>query len=206
MMNDTLSFEAQWDKLHALLDFQHAHDNTLTIIALGGLSQDVQRLWWQSEAPFDLQPSALLQDSLSLYAQRCWQQYRHDSTLFHALNEHVTACFGCQRHCYFDLELHQHYPDLPLIKFWLASVSCCYREYPVNQGDLWLQHLRLTQAMSLAMEQRSYDPERLIGYGEQWVMIMDVETQWVVVCSDQPFLPFKALGFQFWHCCYPSPH
>ena len=96
--------------------------------------------------------------------------------MFHALNEHVTACFGCQRHCYFDLELHQHYPDLPLIKFWLASVSCCYREYPVNQGDLWLQHLRLTQAMSLAMEQRSYDPERLVGYGEQWVMIMDVET------------------------------
>ncbi len=130
--------------------------------------------WWQSEAPFDLQPSALLKDSLSLYAQRGWQQYRHDTTLFHALNEHVTACFGCQRHCYFDLELHQRYPDLPLIKFWLASASCCCREYPVNQGDLWLQHLRLTQAMSLAMDQRSYALERLVGYGEQWVMIMDV--------------------------------
>lgn len=203
-MNDGLSFEAQWDKLNTLLDFQHAHDNTLIIMALGGLSQDVQRIWWQSEAPFDLHPSALLQDSLSLYAQRSWQQYRNDTALFHALNDHVTACFSSQSHYYFDLELHHRYPDLPLIKFWLASASCCCREYPVNQGDLWLQHLRLTQAMSLAMEQQSYSPDRLVGYGEQLVIIMDVETRWIVICSDKAFFPFKALGCQFWHCWYPS--
>ncbi|MEZ9057276.1 hypothetical protein [Vibrio pelagius] len=180
-----------------MLDFQHAHDNKLIIMALGGLSQDVQRIWWQSEAPFDLHPSALLQDSLSLYAQRCWQQYRNDTTLFHALNDHVSACFDSQSHCYFDLELHHRYPDLPLIKFWLASASCCCREYPVNQGDFWLQHLRLTQAMSLAMEQKTYCPERLVGYGEKCVIIMDVETRWIVICSDKPFLPFKALGGSF---------
>lgn len=58
--------------------------------------------------------------------------------------------------------------------------------------------------MSLAMEQQSYSPDRFIGYGEQLVIIIDVETQWVVICSDQPFLPFMALGLQFWHCCYPS--
>lgn len=203
-MNDGLSFEAQWNKLYSLLDFQNAHDNTLIIMALGGLSQDVQRIWWQSEEPFDLHPSALLQDSLSLYAQRCWQQYRNDTALFHALNDHVTACFSSQSHYYFDLELHHRYPDLPLIKFWLASASCCCREYPVNQGDLWLQHLRLTQAMSLAMEQKTYCPDRLVGYGEQCVIIMDVETRWIVICSDKPFLPFKALGCQFWHCRYPS--
>ncbi|NVC92334.1 hypothetical protein FC650_01475 [Vibrio natriegens] len=203
-MNDGLSFEAQWDKLHSLLDFQHAHDNTLIILALGGLSQDVQRIWWQSEAPFDLHPSALLQDSLSLYAQRGWQQYRNDTTLFHALNDHVTACFDSQSHCYFDLELHQRYPDLPLIKFWLASASCCCRAYPVNQSELWLQHLRLSQAMSLAMEQQSYSPDNFVGYSELMVIVMDVETRWVVICSEKPFLPFKALGFQFWHCWYPS--
>ena len=203
-MNDGLSFEAQWDKLNTLLDFQNAHDNTLIIMALGGLSQDVQRIWWQSEAPFDLHPSALLQDSLSLYAQRCWQQYRNDTTLFHALSDHVTACYGSQSYCYCDLELHQRYPDLPLIKFWLASASCCCREYPVNQGDLWLQHLRLTQAMSLAMEQKTYCPELLVGYGEQCVIVMDVETRWVVICSEKSFFPFKALGYQFWHCWYPS--
>ncbi|WP_203344876.1 hypothetical protein [Vibrio fluvialis] len=48
-MNDDLSFEAQWNKLNTLLEFQNAHENTLVIMALGGLSQDVQRLWWQSE-------------------------------------------------------------------------------------------------------------------------------------------------------------
>ncbi|MBL4244802.1 hypothetical protein L4F31_18545 [Vibrio paracholerae] len=203
-MNDDLSFEAQWNKLNTLLEFQNAHDNTLIIMALGGLSQDVQRLWWQSDEPFDLHPSPLLQDSLSLYAQRNWQQYRNDSTLFHALNDHVTACFSSQGHCYYDLELHQHYPDLPLLKFWLASASCCCREYPVNQGELWLQHLRLTQAMLLAMEQQSESPNSFVGYSEQSVIIMDVETQWIVICSDKPFSPFKALGFQFWHCWYPS--
>jgi len=38
-MNDGLSFEAQWIKLNTLLDFQHAHDNELIIMALcvGGL-------------------------------------------------------------------------------------------------------------------------------------------------------------------------
>ncbi|MBY7869523.1 hypothetical protein KW423_00185 [Vibrio fluvialis] len=203
-MNDDLSFEAQWNKLNTLLEFQNAHDNTLIIMALGGLSQDVQRLWWQSDEPFDLHPSPLLQDSLSLYAQRHWQQYRNDSTLFHALNDHVTACFSSQGHCYYDLELHQHYPDLPLLKFWLASASCCCREYPVNQGELWLQHLRLTQAMLLAMEQQSQCPNSFVGYSEQSVIIMDVETQWIVICSNKPFSPFKALGFQFWHCRYPS--
>jgi hypothetical protein len=203
-MNDGLSFEAQWNKLNTLLEFQNAHDNTLIIMALGGLSQDVQRLWWQSDEPFDLHPSPLLQDSLSLYAQRNWQQYRNDSTLFHALNDHVTACFSSQGHCYYDLELHQHYPDLPLLKFWLASASCCCREYPVNQGELWLQHLRLTQAMLLAMEQQSQCPNSFVGYSEQSVIIMDVETQWIVICSNKPFSPFKALGFQFWHCRYPS--
>ncbi|MBY8044183.1 hypothetical protein KW486_17110 [Vibrio fluvialis] len=203
-MNDDLSFEAQWNKLNTLLEFQNAHDNTLVIMALGGLSQDVQRLWWQSEEPFDLHPSPLLQDSLSLHAQRNWQQYRNNSTLFHALNDHVTACFSSQGHCYYDLELHQHYPDLPLLKFWLASASCCCREYPVNQGELWLQHLRLTQAMLLAMEQQSESPNSFVGYSEQSVIIMDVETQWIVICSDKPFSPFKALGFQFWHCWYPS--
>lgn len=203
-MNDDLSFEAQWNKLNTLLEFQNAHDNTLVIMALGGLSQDVQRLWWQSDEPFDLHPSPLLQDSLSLYAQRNWQQYRNDSTLFHALNDHVTACFSSQGHCYYDLELHQHYPDLPLLKFWLASASCCCREYPVNQGELWLQHLRLTQAMLLAMEQQSQCPNSFIGYSEQSVIIMDVETRWIVICSNKPFSPFKAWGFQFWHCWYPS--
>ncbi|MBY7886534.1 hypothetical protein KW432_01175 [Vibrio fluvialis] len=203
-MNDDLSFEAQWNKLNTLLEFQNAHDNTLIIMALGGLSQDVQRLWWQSDEPFDLHPSPLLQDSLSLYAQRNWQQYRNDSTLFHALNDHVTACFSSQGHCYYDLELHQHYPDLPLLKFWLASASCCCREYPVNQGELWLQHLRLTQAMLLAMEQQSQCPNSFVGYSEQSVIIMDVETQWIVICSNKPFSPFKAWGFQFWHCRYPS--
>ncbi|EKO3378597.1 hypothetical protein ONZ70_003811 [Vibrio fluvialis] len=203
-MNDDLSFEAQSNKLNTLLEFQNAHDNTLIIMALGGLSQDVQRLWWQSDEPFDLHPSPLLQDSLSLYAQRNWQQYRNDSTLFHALNDHVTACFSSQRHCYYDLELHQHYPDLPLLKFWLASASCCCREYPVNQGGLWLQHLRLTQAMLLAMEQQSQCPNSFVGYSEQSVIIMDVETQWIVICSNKPFSPFKAWGFQFWHCRYPS--
>ncbi|MBL4288226.1 hypothetical protein [Vibrio fluvialis] len=203
-MNDDLSFEAQWNKLNTLLEFQNAHDNTLIIMALGGLSQDVQRLWWQSDEPFDLHPSPLLQDSLSLYAQRNWQQYRNDSTLFHALNDHVTACFSSQGHCYYDLELHQHYPDLPLLKFWLASASCCCREYPVNQGELWLQHLRLTQAMLLAMEQQSQCPNSFVGYSEQSVIIMDVETQWIVICSNKPFSPFKAWGFQFWHCWYPS--
>ncbi|ENU5815904.1 hypothetical protein ACE34P_003512 [Vibrio fluvialis] len=203
-MNDDLSFQAQWNKLNTLLEFQNAHDNTLIIMALGGLSQDVQRLWWQSDEPFDLHPSPLLQDSLSLYAQRNWQQYRNDSTLFHALNDHVTACFSSQGHCYYDLELHQHYPDLPLLKFWLASASCCCREYPVNQGELWLQHLRLTQAMLLAMEQQSQCPNSFVGYSEQSVIIMDVETQWIVICSNKPFSPFKALGFQFWHCWYPS--
>ncbi|WP_315905487.1 hypothetical protein [Vibrio fluvialis] len=203
-MNDDLSFEAQWNKLNTLLEFQNAHDNTLVIMALGGLSQDVQRLWWQSDEPFDLHPSPLLQDSLSLYAQRNWQQYRNDSTLFHALNDHVTACFSSQGHCYCDLELHLHYPDLPLLKFWLASASCCCREYPVNQGELWLQHLRLTQAMLLAMDQQSQCPNSFVGYSEQSVIIMDVETQWIVICSNKPFSPFKALGFQFWHCRYPS--
>lgn len=203
-MNDDLSFEAQWNKLNTLLEFQNAHDNTLVIMALGGLSQDVQRLWWQSDEPFDLHPSPLLQDSLSLYAQRNWQQYRNDSTLFHALNDHVTACFSSQGHCYYDLELHLHYPDLPLLKFWLASASCCCREYPVNQGELWLQHLRLTQAMILAMDQQSECPNSFVGYSEQSVIIMDVETQWIVICSNKPFSPFKALGFQFWHCRYPS--
>ncbi|GHX97524.1 hypothetical protein VCSRO210_2468 [Vibrio cholerae] len=203
-MNDDLSFEAQWNKLNALLDYEKAHDNTLPLLALGGLSQDVQRLWWQSDEPFDLHPSPLLQDSLSLYAQRNWQQYRNDSTLFHALNDHVTACFSSQGHCYYDLELHQHYPDLPLLKFWLASASCCCREYPVNQGELWLQHLRLTQAMLLAMEQQSQCPNSFVGYSEQSVIIMDVETQWIVICSNKPFSPFKAWGFQFWHCWYPS--
>ncbi|HDM8051088.1 TPA: hypothetical protein P0E07_004232 [Vibrio fluvialis] len=203
-MNDDLSFQAQWNKLNTLLEFQNAHDNTLVIMALGGLSQDVQRLWWQSEEPFDLHPSPLLQDSLSLHAQRNWQQYRNNSTLFHALNDHVTACFSTQRHCYCDLELHQHYPDLPLLKFWLASASCCCREYPVNQGELWLQHLRLTQAMLLAMDQQSECPNNFVGYSEQSVIIMDVETRWIVICSNKPFSPFKALGFQFWHCWYPS--
>ncbi|ENM3904430.1 hypothetical protein EFU53_002991 [Vibrio cholerae] len=203
-MNDDLSFEAQWNKLNTLLEFQNAHDNTLIIMALGGLSQDVQRLWWQSEEPFDLHPSPLLQDSLSLHAQRNWQQYRNNSTLFHALNDHVTACFSSQGHCYCDLELHQHYPDLPLLKFWLASASCCCREYPVNQGELWLQHLRLTQAMLLAMEQQSECPNSFVGYSEQSIIIMDVETQWIVICSNNPFSPFKAWGFQFWHCRYPS--
>ncbi|MBY7962951.1 hypothetical protein KW476_11100 [Vibrio fluvialis] len=203
-MNDDLSFQAQWNKLNTLLEFQNAHDNTLIIMALGGLSQDVQRLWWQSDEPFDLHPSPLLQDSLSLYAQRNWQQYRNDSTLFHALNDHVTACFSSQGHCYYDLELHQHYPDLPLLKFWLASASCCCREYPVNQGELWLQHLRLTQAMLLAMEQQSECPNSFVGYSEQSIIIMDVETRWIVICSNKPFSPFKAWGFQFWHCWYPS--
>ncbi|MBY7800182.1 hypothetical protein KW450_17910 [Vibrio fluvialis] len=203
-MNDGLSFEAQWNKLNTLLEFQNAHDNTLIIMALGGLSQDVQRLWWQSEEPFDLHPSPLLQDSLSLYAQRNWQQYRNDSTLFHALNDHVTACFSSLGHCYCDLELHLHYPDLPLLKFWLASASCCCREYPVNQGELWLQHLRLTQAMLLAMEQQSECPNSFVGYSEQSIIIMDVETRWIVICSNKPFSPFKAWGFQFWHCWYPS--
>lgn len=203
-MNDGLSFEAQWNKLNTLLEFQNAHDNTLIIMALGGLSQDVQRLWWQSEEPFDLHPSPLLQDSLSLHAQRHWQHYRNNSTLFHALNDHVTACFSSQGHCYCDLELHLHYPDLPLLKFWLASASCYCREYPVNQGELWLQHLRLTQAMLLAMEQQSESPNSFVGYSEQSVIIMDVETQWIVICSNKPFSPFKALGFQFWHCWYPS--
>ncbi|WP_047457265.1 hypothetical protein [Vibrio fluvialis] len=203
-MNDDLSFEAQWNKLNTLLEFQNAHDNTLVIKALGGLSQDVQRLWWQSEEPFDLHPSPLLQDSLSLHAQRNWQHYRNNSTLFHALNDHVTACFSSQGHCYCDLELHLHYPDLPLLKFWLASASCCCREYPVNQGELWLQHLRLTQAMLLAMDQQSQCPNSFVGYSEQSVIIMDVEMQWIVICSNKPFSPFKAWGFQFWHCWYPS--
>ncbi len=65
-MKDDLSFTAQWDKLHTLLDFQNAHDNTLPIIALGRLSQDVQRLRWQPEKPFSSPPFALLQDRLSL--------------------------------------------------------------------------------------------------------------------------------------------
>ncbi|MCE7602170.1 hypothetical protein [Vibrio fluvialis] len=203
-MNDGLSFEARWNKLNTLLEFQNAHDNTLVIMTLGGLSQDVQRLWWQSDERFDLHPSPLLQDILSLYAQRNWQQYRNNSTLFNALNDHVTASFNSQGHCYCDLELHLHYPDLPLLKFWLASASCCCREYPANQGELWLQHLRLTQAMLLAMDQQSQCPNSFIGYSGQSVIIMDVETQWIVICSNKPFSPFKALGFQFWHCWYPS--
>lgn len=34
-MNDGLSFEAQWNKLNTLLEFQNAHDNTLVFMALG---------------------------------------------------------------------------------------------------------------------------------------------------------------------------
>lgn len=204
-MNDGLSFEAQWNKLNALLDYEKAHDNTLPLLALGGLSQDVQQLWWQSEEPFGCYPSALLQDTLSLYAQRCWQQYRNDSELFHVLNDHVIACFdNTACHYYFDLELHQRYPDLPLIKFWLTSASCCCREYPVNQAELWLQHLRITQAMFLAIEQQLYTPDALIGYGERSIIIVDDESRSVVMCNDKPFLPFKSFGFQFCHCWYPS--
>lgn len=202
-MND-FSFEMQWNKLNTLLDVEKAHNNALVILALGGLSQDIQRLWWQSEERFDCYPSPLLQDSLSLHAQRCWQQHRNDTALFHALNDHVTSCFNPQRHYFFDLELHHRYPDLPLIKFWLTSASCCCREYPVNQSELWLQHLRLTQAMLIAMEQQSYGPDWLIGYSEQSVIIIDVETQWIVICGDKPFSPLSAFGFQFWHCWYPS--
>ncbi len=204
-MNEDIPFEAQWNKLTALLDYDKAHDNTLPLVALGGLSLDVQRLWWKSEEPFNTYPSVLLQDSLSLHAQRCWQQYRNDSELFLALNTHVTACFdSTECHYYFDLDLHQRYPDLPLIKFWLTSASCCCREYPVNQAELWMQHLRLTQAMVLAMEQQSYNPRWHVGYSEQLVIIIDVEAQCIVLCTDKPFSPFKALGFQFWHCWYPS--
>lgn len=37
------------------------------------------------------------------------------------------------------------------------------------------------------MEQQSYSPDSLVGYSELMVIIMEVETRWIVICSDQPF-------------------
>lgn len=203
-MNHWLTLQAQWEKLNTLLDFLQAQDNTLIVVALGGLSPEIQQLWWQSDETFSFTPSPLLQDSLSLFTQRRWQQYRNDPALFHALNHHVNTCFDSDAHYYFDLELHQLNPDLTLLKFWLTSMSCCCRDYCVNQEDLWLQHLRLTQAMCIAMEQQIYNPNSLVGYSEQLVIIIDNETQQVVICSNQPFVSFWVSGYQFWHYEYPS--
>ncbi|MFA0519869.1 hypothetical protein AB4501_23270, partial [Vibrio sp. 10N.222.55.E8] len=93
-VSSKLSSLSTFEKLEQLLSFDGATDNMLTVIALGGLSQKVRQLWWASEESFSMTPSAPLQDMLSLYAQRCWQEIRHNVDIYQALSEYVKMCFS----------------------------------------------------------------------------------------------------------------
>ncbi|RAS64362.1 hypothetical protein DET48_110148 [Vibrio diazotrophicus] len=198
------NYYEQLSALQRMLDFDNASANTLSVMSLGGLSAKVRNLWWSSEASFDGYPSPQLQDSLSVYAQQCWQAHRRNPEIYELLQQHVQSCFSTEIHYRFDLQAHEALPELSLIKFWLASASCCCRTYPIEQDQLWYRHLQLTQALWLAIEIQHTFPESIIGYAEQSVAIVNLEKRQVILCTQLHFAPFTTMGFEFIYLQYPQ--
>lgn len=203
-VSSKLSFLSTFEKLEQLLSFDGATDNMLTVIALGGLSQKVRQLWWASEDRFSMTPSAPLQDMLSLHAQRCWQEIRHNVEIYQALSEYVKTCFSDTPCFQNDIHLHHRYPELPLIKFWLASASCCCRKAPIEQDVLWHKHLQLTQSVCIAAELQKQNQQCLVYYHQTAIIVIELETRTIVVLTHKAFPPFSLHNFNVQFFPYPN--
>lgn len=198
------SLSARYEELDKLLSFDLARDNLLAVIALGGLSEHVRQLWWASEESFASMPSVLLQDSLSLHAQRRWQSMRHDKKLYQVLSEHVKNHFDDTRHYHNDIHLHHLHPDIPLIKFWLTSASCCCREFPIEQDVLWHQHLQLTQSLCIAAEIWQHNPQCTVVYRETDIMLIERETRTILILTACLFSPYRLYDYKVLFYPYPK--
>ncbi|MEZ8195287.1 hypothetical protein [Vibrio cortegadensis] len=203
-VSSKLSSLSTFEKLEQLLSFDGATDNMLTVIALGGLSQKVRQLWWASEESFSMTPSAPLQDMLSLHAQQCWQEIRHNIDIYQALSEYVKMCFSDTPCFQSDIHLHHRYPELPLIKFWLASASCCCRKAPIEQDVLWSKHLQLTQSLCIATELQKQNQQCIVYYHQTAIMVIELETRKIVVMAHKAFPSFSIHNFNVQFFPYPN--
>lgn len=198
------TLKQQISKLEKRLSVDSRNINLIDKVALGLLNEEVQAIWWKSEVPFSAQPSPLLQDELSLYAQHTWQRWRDNPSLLEALSESIKIYHQHEIEYQWDLTLHQEYPELSLLKFWLASVNLIYKQRNMSQTDLWFKHLKLTHSLLLAQHQQALNPNCLVGYAENRVVIVDLERRKCAIVSKDAFSTFQSSGMTFMHYPYPA--
>lgn len=197
------TLEQQISKLKMRLSVDSPNINLIDKIAWGLLNEEVQAIWWISEVPFSTYPTPLLQDEMSLYAQHTWQVWRNNPSLWKPLSESIKIYHHHEIEYQWDLKLHQEYPELSLIKFWLASVNCCCRKTAISQPNIWYKHLLLTQSLLIAQHQQALNPSCLVGYAENRVVIVDLERRQCVIVSKDAFSTFQSSGMTFIHYPYP---
>lgn len=197
------SLEQQILKLEKILKLDADNIPLIEKMAFGLLCEEIQAIWWRSEESFNAMPSPLLQDEISLYAQHTWQGWRNDPQLLNHLSDSIKVYHRSGLLYQWDLDLHLQYPDLSLIKYWLASVSCCCRAPTINQADLWYKHLRLTQSLLIAQQQQALNPGCLVGYAEQNIIIISLEKRECAIISHQAFPTYQSSGITYFHYPYP---
>lgn len=200
----TTTLQQQLSKLEKLLNVDSPNINLIDKVALGLLSADVQTIWWRSNEPFKDSPSPLLQDDLSLYAQHTWQRWRREPALLQHLSDSIKTYQNVELLYQCDLNLHLKYPELSLIKYWLASVSCCCRDVFTDQEELWYKHLRLTQSLLLAQRQQAFNPDCIVGYAEHNIVIVNLEKRESVIVCHEYFQTFQCSEMTFIYYPYPT--
>ena len=198
------TLKQQISKLKERLNIDASDINLIDKISLGLLNVDIQAIWWGSEGSFLNNPNPLLQDELSIYAQRTWQRWRTQPPMLALLFDSINIYHHPEVTYQWDLKLHQQYPELSLVKYWLASVNVTHREVHTNQADLWFKHLKLTHSLLLAQHQQTLNPGCLVGYAENRVVIVDLEKRKCVIASQDAFATFQSSGITFIHYPYPT--